>query len=109
VRRVLDETLPARFGGSAVDYQLREDEGEGGVARLRLLVHPRVGPLDPAAVADAFLEALGRGSGAERVMELAWRDARVLRVERRPPESTASGKIHHLRQPGAISAEDSGG
>jgi hypothetical protein len=109
VRRVLDETLPARFGGSAVDYQLREDKGEGGAARLRLLVHPRVGPLDPAAVADAFLEALGRGSGAERVMELAWRDAGVLRVERRPPEPTASGKIHHLRQPGASPAADAGG
>jgi hypothetical protein len=98
VRRVLDETLPARFGGSPVDYQLREEEGDGGMARLRLLVHPEIGPLDPQAVADAFLAALGRGSGVERVMELAWRDAGVLRVERRPPEPTTSGKIHHLRQ-----------
>jgi hypothetical protein len=108
VRRVLDETLPARFGGSAIDYQLKEEEAEGGGARLRLFVHPQVGPLDEAAVADAFLEALGRGPGVERMMERAWRDARVLRVERRPPEATASGKIHHLRQPRAAAAAKAG-
>jgi hypothetical protein len=106
VRRVLDETLPARFGGSAVDYQLREEESESAGARLSLLVHPDVGPLDPEAVADAFLQALGRGSDVERVMTLAWREAGILRVERRPPEATAGGKIHHLRQSGSPAAEN---
>ena len=42
VQRVLDEALPARFGGSTVDYQLVENEGPGGTARLRLVVHPSV-------------------------------------------------------------------
>jgi len=94
--RILEEALPGRFGGGPTDYQLVEEESENGRPGLRLLVHPRVGPLDPQAVIDAFLEGIGRGSGANRVMALAWRDAHFVRVERRPPIRTAVGKILHL-------------
>jgi len=96
VIRVLEEILPARFGGAPTDYQLVEDEADGGSPRLRLLVHPAVGPLDSTKVADAFLAAIGAGTGAERVMALLWRDAGLLRVERLAPRTTASGKILHL-------------
>ena len=94
--RVLDEVLPGRFGGTPTHYQLVEDEGPHGQPRLRLLVHPLVGSLDDRLVADTFLDAISRGSGVERVMGLAWRGAGVLHVERRPPMSTATGKILHL-------------
>jgi hypothetical protein len=96
---VLENVLPARFGGGPADYQLVEEEAEGGRPRLRLLVHPGIGPLDPAAVRETFLAAVSRGSGVERVMGLAWREAALLRVERRPPERTSAGKILHLRTP----------
>ncbi|MBI3998030.1 MAG: hypothetical protein HY355_03275 [Armatimonadetes bacterium] len=96
VIRVLEEVLPARFGGAPTDYQLLEEETSEGRPLLRLLVHPSVGPLDSDAVANAFLAAVGTGSGAERIMELLWRDATVLRVERLVPYVTASGKILHL-------------
>jgi hypothetical protein len=96
VIHVLEEALPARFGGGPTDYQLVEEAATDGPARLCLLVHPAVGPLDANEVADAFLTLIGDGSGAERVMELQWRQSGVLRVERRPPLQTASGKIHHL-------------
>ncbi|MBA3332248.1 MAG: hypothetical protein H0T39_15490 [Actinobacteria bacterium] len=96
--RVLEVVLPARFGGGPTDYQLLEEEAEDGQARLRLLVHPAVGPLDAEAAADAFLAAIGGGSGIERVMALQWRESQVLRVERRAPLTTASGKILHLHQ-----------
>lgn len=98
---VLEEILPARFGGGPADYQLIEEEAEGGRPRLRLLVHPGIGPLDPDAVGEAFLDAVSRGSGVERVMGLAWREAALVRVERRPPERTPAGKILHLRTPRA--------
>jgi hypothetical protein len=77
-----------------------EDEDADGEPGLRLLVHPAVGPLSPEAVAEAFLAAIGAGRGAGRVMSLAWRDARLLRVERRAPLATASGKILHLHAGG---------
>jgi hypothetical protein len=96
VIRVLEEALPRRFGGGPADYQLVEEEGPSGSAHLRLLVRPEVGPLDAATVERAFIAALSNGSGSERVMGLAWRDAAVVRVERRAPFTTASGKILHL-------------
>ena len=96
VIRVLEEVLPERFGGIPSDYQLVEEEGPDGAPRIRLLVHPRVGPLRPDLVAQTFLAAIGRGSGAERIMSLVWQDAELLRVERRPPIATETGKVLHL-------------
>jgi hypothetical protein len=94
--RVLEEVLPRRFGGGPIDYQLVEDETPDGRPRLCLRVHPAVGPLRPPEVLDAFLTAIGAGSGVERVMGLAWGSAGLLELERRPPEYTAGGKILHL-------------
>jgi hypothetical protein len=94
--RVLEEVLPARFGGGPTDYQLVEQEASGGGARLRLIVHPRVGPLDDARVVEAFLASIGRGTGAEKVMGLAWREAGLLRLERGEPRVTQLGKVLHL-------------
>ena len=92
--RVLEEILPARFWrGGPADYQLIEEEAADGRPRLRLLVHPGIGSLDHDAVVETFLAAISRGSGVERVMGLAWREAALVRVERVPPERTSVGKI----------------
>jgi hypothetical protein len=96
--RVLDEALPAQFGGGPTDYQLAEDEAADGNPVLRLLVHPRVGALDVRAVREAFLAAIGGGSGGERVMALQWQRADILRVERIAPRIAASGKVLHLHR-----------
>lgn len=101
VVRVLEDVLPARFGGNGFDFQLVEDEGEGGRPRLRLLVHPRLGPLDPQSIVEVFLASVGQVSGAAQVMSLAWRTGGVVRAERRPPLATASGKVVHVRAGGA--------
>ena len=98
VVRILEEVLPRRFGGGPADFQLVEGEGESGEPRLRLLAHPALGPLDAGTVADAFFEALGPGSGVERIMALQWRESRSLVVERRAPLVTAVGKIQHLHR-----------
>jgi hypothetical protein len=96
VIRVLEETLPARFGGGPTDYQLVEDEDERGRPLLTLLVNPSVGSIEEAALREAFLAALGSGSGAQRVMALQWRDLGLPRLERRAPLPTERGKILHL-------------
>ena len=96
VIRILEQVLPARFGGSPTDYQLLEEEGGDGRSILRLLVHPKVGPVDGEAVAETFLAAVGDGSAATKIMGSVWRDAKLLRVERQPPLVTASGKILHV-------------
>ena len=98
VVRVLEEVLPARFGGGPLDYQLIEGEGPDGAPRVDLLVHPAVGPLLEQDLVEAFLTAIGPGSGAERLMALNWQQAGLLRVQRRAPLATATGKILHLAQ-----------
>ena len=96
VVRVLEEVLPARFGGGPADYQLVEEEVENGRPCLRLLIHPGVGPLNPDEVAEGFLRAVSPGSGIERLAGLMWQDGHFLRIERRPPLAMASGKVLHL-------------
>jgi hypothetical protein len=111
VVRVLEHVLPARFGGGPTDYQLLEDEAAGGEPLVRLLVNPTVGPLDGTRVAEAFLDAITLGSGAERIMGAVWRDGKLLRVERRAPLTAVSGKILHLhvaRRGAPVTAAPSG-
>jgi hypothetical protein len=97
VIRVLEETLPAHFGGGPLDYQLLESVDGDGRSALRLLVHPRLGPLDPTSVVDVFLAAL-TGDGSDRVRELQWRQGEMLSVERSVPPLTPAGKVLHLHQ-----------
>ena len=96
VIRVLEETLPAQFGGRPLDYQLAEDETGDGRPRVRLLVSPAVGAVDPGAVSSAFLAAVTRGAPTETVMAMQWRQAGFPIVERRDPYVTPSGKILHF-------------
>jgi hypothetical protein len=73
-----------------------------------LAIHPGVGPLDESAVRETFLDAIGGGSGGERLMQLQWRDAGVLTVARVAPRPTPSGKILHLHhERGEASARSS--
>jgi hypothetical protein len=108
VIRVLEETLPARFGGGPTDYQLVEEESAEGLARVRLLMRPEVGPADPEAVAEAFLAAISAGVGVERIMGQVWRDGQLLRVDRQAPISTPSGKILHLHVGGSTTGRPGG-
>ena len=96
VVRILEDLLPARFGGGAEDYQLVEDQVAPDGSSLRLLVHPRLGPVDPAAVTRLFFDTLGAESPSAQLMGLTWNGAGLLRVERRPPHVTGSGKVLHL-------------
>ena len=95
---VLEETLPAKFSGGPADYQLIDEEIEDGAPRVHLLVHPRLGALDADAVRQTFLDAIGRGSGVERIMISVWRDAGLPIVEREAPIVTGGGKILHVHR-----------
>jgi hypothetical protein len=96
--RILEHDLPARFGGGALDYQLVESEDVDGKPLIRLLVSPSVGTLDPNAVRNVFLSAIGEGSAVERVMAEQWRTTGLPVVERQPPVTTSRGKIVHLHR-----------
>jgi hypothetical protein len=93
---VLEQRLPARFGGRAGSYQLVEDQAQiDGQRRLRLLIDPAVSA-EPAEIRRCWLEAL-REIGVP-LHDLA-SDQRWMVVERGAPLVTSGGKtylIHHL-------------
>jgi hypothetical protein len=96
VIRILEEVMPRRFGGGPADYQIVEEMTGDGQPRLRLLVHPNVGPADTTRLMQTFLDALAAGSETERLMVNQLRQERILDVERAAPYSTSSGKVLHV-------------
>ena len=97
---ILEAVLPARFGGSPLDYQLLEEEDEQGFTRLHLIVSPKIALPDETAVITVVLKALGQGSIAADAAQAIWNQARTLRVKRMEPIWTARGKLLplHLAQ-----------
>jgi hypothetical protein len=93
---ILEDVLPQRFGGTALDYQLLEEEDEHGFTRLNLIVSPRVAIEDEAAVVATVLEALQQGSGSASLASALWRQAQTLRIRRTEPVWTQRGKLNPL-------------
>jgi hypothetical protein len=91
---LLEHTLPARFGGSVADYQFVEEE-EDGLTRVSILVSPRLGVIDEAAVLETIFEGVGVADWSRRMAD-EWRQAGTLRVQRREPYATAAFKIMPL-------------
>jgi hypothetical protein len=94
--RILEEVLPGRFGGSALDYQLMEEEDEKGFTRLSLLVNPSLALVDERAVIEAVLEAMAKSSVGADSASAIWKQANALRIKREKPVWTARGKLMPL-------------
>ena len=82
--RLLEEVLPARFGGNPTDYQFVEEERDG-LTTVSLVISPAIGPVREADVEAAVLDGLASRDAAHRMMTSLWRDAGTLRVVRREP------------------------
>jgi len=96
---LIEEVLPARFGGDLTDYQLVEREDEDGFTRLDILVHPRLGEIDENAVLGCVRDAIRMQN---RFVDMIWDQTHVLRVHRSAPMLTGAGKLmplHHLGSP----------
>jgi len=93
---LLEEILPSKHGGHASDYQLLEEEA-GGIPSVSILVSPRVGPVDEAAVVETAMQFLARRDDGHRLMAEIWKDARTLRVQRREPIATPASKVLPLQ------------
>jgi hypothetical protein len=92
---LVEHVLPERFGGGPLDYQLVEDE-QAGLTTVSVVVDPRVGDVDEAAVVETVLATLGANIGARMMMTEVWRGAGVVRVVRREPYVTAAAKVQPL-------------
>lgn len=95
--RIIEKDLPENFGGKSTDYQLIEEEDSKGFTHLQLLVSPRVGEIDEAAVLDKFLMLLRCGEASPESWSqsgiVMWQQSGMVRIRRDFPVCTASGKI----------------
>jgi hypothetical protein len=94
--RLLEEVLPAQFGGSPLDFQLVEEEDEKGFTRLTLVVNPRITASDDA-LCGAVFSALSREGGAAEMARNLWQQAGTLRVRRSRPHVSERGKQPSFR------------
>lgn len=90
---IVEDVLPARFGGSALHYQAVEGEDAAGFSRIRIVISPDVGAVDETAVIETILDALSRGGAPDRRLAQVWREAGTLQVERDEPHATKRGKV----------------
>lgn len=90
--RLIEEVLPARFGGSPADYQFVESERDG-LPKVELLVSPRVGPIDGDAVLTTVLGFLDDTQGGQTRRAEPWRQGNTVSVVRREPIATAASKV----------------
>ena len=92
---LLEEALPARFGGSVGDFQIVEDRS-GQLSRVGILIAPGVGAIEESEGVGATLELLAELGAGQRMMAEQWRRAGTLNLVRRAPYITAGGKQQHV-------------
>ncbi len=91
--RIIEEVLPARFGGTSIDYQMVEEEDNDSSTHLSVLVSPEVGIVDEDELIRSVLSELSKGKDYLRMMADVWSQSKTLRVKRMRPITTAGGKL----------------
>lgn len=97
MERILEETLPRRFGGTSLDYQIVEEEDEAGFTRLTIIMHPALGFADEQSVVRTVLASLPKSGPAAEMSGSLWSQAHTFRVRREVPRVTSRGKWMPLR------------
>jgi hypothetical protein len=94
--RILEEVLPARFGGSPLDYQVVEQEDEQGFTRLYVVISPRIVIGDEQVVIDVILNALRESSPMADAARTVWQQMHTIQVRRTEPVLTGRGTLMPL-------------
>ncbi len=92
---LLEEALPAQFGGHAGDYQLCEIEA-GSQTEIVLRIRPGVSTTPPHDILKFFLDEVKRVYGGS-LSVVSWLHAEGVRAEVSPPVLTATGKFRAAR------------
>lgn len=91
--RIIEEVLPAKFGGASIDYQMVEEEDDRGHTRMSVIVSPEVGIIDEDELIKTILDELSKGKDTQRMMAEMWSQAKTLQVKRMRPITTSVGKL----------------
>ncbi|MFC1839988.1 hypothetical protein ACFL1N_10435 [Thermodesulfobacteriota bacterium] len=92
------EILPGCFGGYPSDYQFM-GEPSALLPKVSIIIRPGVGQVDEAEVIATVLDHLKTYGGAHDMMTGYWRQAGTLRVIRREPHASFTGKVSPLYIP----------
>jgi hypothetical protein len=87
--RIIEEVLPATYGGSTTDYQIVEEEDPDGHTRMSIIISPSIKNVDDEEVIRTVLNGLPRGG----ITPAVWATAGTFRVKRAYPEATVRGKL----------------
>lgn len=93
---LVEQVLPAKYGGYPTDYQIVERE-QNGLPVVSLVIAPKVGDLDEAQVVRGVLEFLRHRGLGETMMAEIWNQSGTLRIVRQEPHVTAAGKTLALQ------------
>ena len=96
---LLEEKLPARFGGHSGDYQLCEAEA-GSQTEIVLRIRPGVSAAPPNDILKHFLDEVKRVYGGS-LSVVSWLHSEGIRAEVVPPVLAATGKFRAVRLLGA--------
>ncbi|MGD0438174.1 MAG: hypothetical protein ABSB86_17060 [Bryobacteraceae bacterium] len=96
---LLEEALPARFGGHSGDYQLCETEA-GSQTEIVLRIRPGVSAAPSNDILKHFLDEVKRVYGGS-LSVVSWLHSEGIRAEVVPPVLAATGKFRAVRLLGA--------
>jgi hypothetical protein len=92
--RILEHSLPRRFGGASTDYQLVECEGKNQT-EMELRVHPRVGAKSADEVRKFFLSEVKTLWGGA-LTRRTWEQTEGVRVVIAEPYVSGKHRVHPL-------------
>lgn len=104
--RIIEEVLPARFGGSPTDYQFVECDGSEQT-RLELRVHPRTRVRSAAEVEAFFLDELKKLYGGALTIR-NWVQTGAVRAVIAEPYLSSKGRVHSLHLLGTTNEQRRG-
>ena len=92
--KILERSLPRRFGGTTTDYQLVECEGKNQT-EMELRVHPRVGAHSPEEIKSFFLSEVKTLWGGA-LTRRNWEHTEGIRVVIAEPYVSGKQRVHPL-------------
>jgi hypothetical protein len=90
--KIIEEILPAKFGGSSTDYQMAEEEDKNGITHMSVIVSPDLGDIREEDIIQTILAEIRKPSGRWMASDI-WAQAQTFKVKRIHPVATARGKL----------------
>lgn len=90
--RIIEEVLPAKFGGSSTDYQMVEEENDKGITHMSVIVSPELGDIYDADIIQTIVAELAKPAGRWMASDI-WSQAQTFTVKRISPLTTERGKL----------------